>query len=67
MHVQDEPVVEMQEQVLAVGHRAHEGAAVQQRRAVSEPALRTGNGEALPGKYVRKLAGQPVDRMPFRH
>ena len=49
------PVVEVQEHVLPVGHRAEQGACVQQGRTVGEPALRTGNGEALAGEDVREL------------
>jgi hypothetical protein len=60
-------MVEMQEKVLPVGHGAYEDASVQQRRAVGEPALRTGNREALAGEHVRELARQAVNGMPLRH
>ncbi len=67
MDVQEQPVLELQEEVLAVRDGADEGVAVQQRRAVGEPALRTGDREPLPRKNVPELAGQPVDGVPFRH
>ena len=67
MDVQDQPVLELQEQVLPVRRGAGERVAVQQRRALGEPALRAGDREPLPGENVPELAGQPVDGMPFRH
>ena len=65
--VQQQPVLELQEEVLPVRHGAGEGVAVQQRRALDEPALRAGDREPLPREDVPELAGQPVDGMPFRH
>ena len=67
MDVQEKPVLELQEEVLPVRHGTDEGVAVQQRRALGKPALRTGDREPLPREDVPELAGQPVDGMPFRH
>ncbi len=66
MDVQDQPVLELQEEVLPVRHGTDEGVAVQQRRALGKPALRTGDRQPLPRENVSELAGQPVDGMPFR-
>ena len=67
MDVQHQPVVEVQEQLLAVRAERDQRVAVQQRRAGGEAALRAGDGEPLAREDVTELAGQPVDGMPFRH
>jgi hypothetical protein len=67
MDVKDESVAEAQEQLLSVGPRLGEDAAVEARRAFGEAALRAADRQAFAAEDVLELPRQAVDGMAFRH
>ncbi|GAC1377690.1 MAG: hypothetical protein NVSMB43_19170 [Pseudarthrobacter sp.] len=61
MDVQHHGVVEMQEEVLAVGTGVRQHLAVQEGRTGCEPALRAADGQWFATKYVAELLRQAAD------
>jgi hypothetical protein len=60
-------MVEVQEEVLAVGTGGRQCVTVQQRGTGGETALRAADGKPLPGKDIAELPGKAPYGMAFRH
>ena len=67
VHAQPQPVVELEEHLLADGLRLHDRVAVEQGGVGREPALRRGDRDGHPDEMARELARDPVDGMTLGH